>query len=281
MPRGPALNDSERDAQIGRPAIRTASHRATNDAVFRMVVEAAAERSSPRLLELGAGRGAMSRRIGEWCAARGADPAQTLLSADLVAEKFEAREIPFRRLDLEEPLPFDAESFDVVLAVEVVEHLGRPYEFLRECFRILKAGGTLILSTPNVLHLGSRVRFLLTGFFDLFVPPSHDPRDAGRICGHVMPLSAPYYEYGLARAGFAPPSYRVDRAKRGSAALRLLLAPALSLARRAFHREIRSYDPALAARNSELIDRLYGRDLLVARSLLIAARRLDPTGSGL
>jgi 2-polyprenyl-3-methyl-5-hydroxy-6-metoxy-1,4-benzoquinol methylase len=48
-----------------------------------------------------------------------------------------------------ENLAFNSESFDLVLASEVVEHLWNPQNFFIEAFRILKPRGYLILSTPE------------------------------------------------------------------------------------------------------------------------------------
>ena len=64
-------------------------------------------------------------------------------------------------------LPFDDASFDVVLATEVIEHLADHPVFLREACRILKPGGRLVLSTPNVHRLKSRLTFFWTGRHDL------------------------------------------------------------------------------------------------------------------
>lgn len=46
-------------------------------------------------------------------------------------------------------LPFGSGSFDVVISIETIEHLGKPGEFLQECNRVLRKGGILILSTPG------------------------------------------------------------------------------------------------------------------------------------
>ena len=47
--------------------------------------------------------------------------------------------------------PFSGEEFDVVLSLESVEHFDRPDLFIGELGRVTRPGGTLILSTPNVL----------------------------------------------------------------------------------------------------------------------------------
>jgi len=46
-------------------------------------------------------------------------------------------------------MPFAAESFDLVTAFEVIEHLARWEELLTESSRVLKPGGILLVSTPN------------------------------------------------------------------------------------------------------------------------------------
>jgi len=54
------------------------------------------------------------------------------------------------RLDANSPLPFKAESFTVISAIDVIEHLVDPHQFVREAYRLLKPGGYLILATPNL-----------------------------------------------------------------------------------------------------------------------------------
>lgn len=71
-------------------------------------------------------------------------------------------------------LPYETESFDLVLGMEIFEHLALdPYFFLSEAARVLKPGGHILLSTPNVAsHRG--VWKALNGqsaySFGLFVP---------------------------------------------------------------------------------------------------------------
>jgi 2-polyprenyl-3-methyl-5-hydroxy-6-metoxy-1,4-benzoquinol methylase len=48
-----------------------------------------------------------------------------------------------------EELAFASESFDLVIASEVVEHLWQPQSFLDEAHRVLKVGGYMIIETPE------------------------------------------------------------------------------------------------------------------------------------
>ncbi|MGB4076289.1 MAG: methyltransferase domain-containing protein [Minisyncoccia bacterium] len=65
--------------------------------------------------------------------------------------------------------PYENASFDALTSIEVIEHLENPYHFLRECARIVKPGGILILSTPNPDHLFNKISFLLRGRFYRFL----------------------------------------------------------------------------------------------------------------
>jgi len=51
-----------------------------------------------------------------------------------------------------ERLPFASESFDGITMIEVLEHTASDSEVLKECLRVLKPGGHLILFVPNKLY---------------------------------------------------------------------------------------------------------------------------------
>ena len=46
-------------------------------------------------------------------------------------------------------LPFRDASFDTVVAGEIIEHVGRPEDLIREAGRVLTPGGRLVVTTPN------------------------------------------------------------------------------------------------------------------------------------
>jgi SAM-dependent methyltransferase len=62
-------------------------------------------------------------------------------------------------------LPFAGASFDRGLCLDVLEHLTFPEQAqaLAELFRVVRPGGELLVSVPNLAHLQSRVHFLLRG----------------------------------------------------------------------------------------------------------------------
>lgn len=54
----------------------------------------------------------------------------------------------FRQMEVP-PLHFEDESFDCVISFQVIEHIKRDREFVREVHRVLRKGGRFIVSTPN------------------------------------------------------------------------------------------------------------------------------------
>jgi SAM-dependent methyltransferase len=76
-------------------------------------------------------------------------------------------------VNLNENLPFKDGTFDGVNLVEVIEHVEHQAQLIREMARILKKGGVIVVSTPNVLNVLSRLRFLFTGFLRGRVRPLH------------------------------------------------------------------------------------------------------------
>lgn len=72
-------------------------------------------------------------------------------------------------LNLENPIPYD-EKFDIAVAQEVIEHLENPWKLFRDMNSALNDGGYLIVTTPNVASLQSRIKFLFSGYFAWFTP---------------------------------------------------------------------------------------------------------------
>ncbi len=98
------------------------------------------------------------------------------------------------KVDLNKPLPY-TKPFDHIACMEVIEHLENPYHLIREFARLTKKGGVLILSTPNIANIFSRLKFFLTGEFFLFSP-------AERQSGHIRPLAFWEVKEILEKSGF-------------------------------------------------------------------------------
>ena len=63
--------------------------------------------------------------------------------------------------DLNEGFPVQDAAYDVVTAGEIIEHMIDEGAFLRECFRVLRPDGKLVLTTPNLSFLVNRFLVLI------------------------------------------------------------------------------------------------------------------------
>jgi SAM-dependent methyltransferase len=65
-------------------------------------------------------------------------------------EQCEAEEIPFKLVDfVKNRLPYKDNTFDVVYSKSVIEHMPDVLNFVTECKRVLKPGGTFLALTPD------------------------------------------------------------------------------------------------------------------------------------
>lgn len=76
-------------------------------------------------------------------------------------EKARARGLDVRCGDLNQSLPFDTDTFTCVYGLSVLEHLLNPCRHLRECHRVLRPGGSLVLLTPNISTYFTAVLILM------------------------------------------------------------------------------------------------------------------------
>jgi len=108
------------------------------------------------VLDVGCSSGDLARRLVE----RGA----TVIGIDTDEQAAtEARAVCERVLvgDVETmELPFPDESFDVVLCGDLIEHLHDPEGFLSRVRPLLRPGGRLVLTTPNVANWAMRIGLL-------------------------------------------------------------------------------------------------------------------------
>jgi len=142
----------------------------------------------------------------------------SVLAVDLDREGYEA-DLPFLQQNLNEAdfaESVDAGEFDLVTAIEVLEHVENPIGFLRNVGRLLKAQGVAVLTTPNVDSTAARLKFLLRGtvrMMDAESEPTHIspifwdllqrqylPRAGVRLLEHHL---FPARGYQLTRAGYA------------------------------------------------------------------------------
>ncbi len=70
------------------------------------------------------------------------------------------KEYKSKKFDFNESFPFNNEEFDIIVAVEVIEHLYNVENAVCEVFRCLRDGGIFIGSVPNEYHIRKRIEIL-------------------------------------------------------------------------------------------------------------------------
>lgn len=110
---------------------------------------------SGRILDIPSGDGVNSRRLSK--------AGFSVLAADLFPVILDSYGIEYNRVDMTKPLPYENDSFEGILCSEGIEHIDNQIDLLNEFHRILKPGGILVVTTPNLLNLEGRLGLLLTG----------------------------------------------------------------------------------------------------------------------
>ncbi len=117
--------------------------------------------SGNKLLNIGGGAGQVSSIYEK----AGFD----VYNLDIDITSSNAKNIKFD-LNQDLPIPFENNTFDVIVCQEIIEHIENPWKIFRNAKKLLKNDGILVVSTPNILSIQSRIMFLFTGYFKWFTP---------------------------------------------------------------------------------------------------------------
>lgn len=127
-----------------------------------------------KVLDLGAGEGAFSLRL--------LDAGFQVNAVELEPDRFKLA-VPCLNTNLN--LDFHEtcdQTFDVVVAIEILEHLYDPRRFIRNCLQLLNDDGILLVTSPNTESWLSRIKFLRDGHFLWFDESDYDNY------GHLTPI---------------------------------------------------------------------------------------------
>jgi 2-polyprenyl-3-methyl-5-hydroxy-6-metoxy-1,4-benzoquinol methylase len=186
----------------------------SEDAIYRTVAALLAERrASGVLVDVGCGTGNLWRVL--------APQFDVCIGIDAVEYHGLPPAVRFTRVDLDrERLPLDDGTADVTASVETIEHLENPRALFRELARVTRAGGWVLVTTPNQLSALSLLTLVTKRRFSAFQDaayPAHrtalleiDLRRMAAETGLVevdvrftssgrMPLTAAHYPAALAR----------------------------------------------------------------------------------
>jgi SAM-dependent methyltransferase len=194
-------DSSERTAhaQTEQRAAVPLAHEAIHVTVARILGE---QTERGLLLDVPAGEGALAARL--------INAGFEVRCCDLYPEIFRLRGVEIKGGDLSGTLPYANETFDFITCVEGLEHIENPQQAIREFARLLRAGGELVVTVPNILNIEERVKWLLHGYTSHFKPISREALARVRaelgameeVALHINPISYAELRYTLEKYGF-------------------------------------------------------------------------------
>ncbi|MEW6721366.1 MAG: class I SAM-dependent methyltransferase [Thermodesulfobacteriota bacterium] len=231
----------------------------THEVVERLVLE---EKNHDTILDIPSGEGAFAKRMVE-------KHGMKVHAADCDhIIKFDGAE--FKVADMNNNLPYDDGMFDGVCCIDGIEHIERPFDFIKECARIIKKDGFFIIVTPNISSLRSRWRWLLTGFHHGCKWPldETDPMPLH----HINMVSFPELRYRLATNGFVIKSIATNQIKLISWIYIFLIPFSLIATYLVFRKN--SPTPSRARINKEVFRQMFSIPTLFGAGLIVKSKKV-------
>lgn len=149
----PSYDAYHHQRYVTKPYRRTEA----TDPQMKKIFRALAIQPDKQILDVGCG-------VGDYTVAGAKYSTQIIgMDQDITAARKKYPQCTFQQHDANQKLPFANETLDVILAINVIEHLVHFDQFLKECHRVLRPGGRIAITTANrsfVLH-------------DFFYDPTH------------------------------------------------------------------------------------------------------------
>jgi 2-polyprenyl-3-methyl-5-hydroxy-6-metoxy-1,4-benzoquinol methylase len=229
----------------------------THNVVERMVLE---EKGCRTILDIPCGEGAFVKRLSEKNITVHAADCQNIMKCTGA---------PFQVADMNRDLPYSPETFDGVVCIDGIEHIERPFDFIRECRRVVKPGGFLIISTPNITSLRSRWRWMMTGFHNKCKAPLNETEP--QPLHHINMVSLPELRYRLETNGFTIADIATNRTKFAAWVFFFLVPFCFIRTVTVFRKEC--HGEAQKKIHAEMLRQLFTIPVLFGETLIVKARR--------
>lgn len=216
-------------------------------------------------LDIGAGRAELILALQQ-------DLPMRSTACDFDVERFAVKDLPRAAIDLNrEPLPYPNAHFDLVTSSDVVERVDNYRAFLREAFRVTASGGVLVIATPNVLNIHSRLRYFISGFANLFGPLSLTNDSPFSAEGHITPIPYFYLAHALQDAGFDQIELSIDQVQKQSLLWLVLLAPFIYIGKRRFMARVNKKLKSITSNTEPLFASHFSWLLLIGKTVIVSA----------
>jgi SAM-dependent methyltransferase len=229
----------------------------THDVVAHLLLE---EDIGDRILDIPSGAGAFTKRM--------MDLNKDVYPAD-IENILEVENSNFCTANMNDHLPYEDSFFDAVICIDGIEHLERPFDFIQECYRVLKPAGILIISTPNINSIRSRWRWFWTSHHNKCKSPLNE-YDPGPL-HHINMMSYQRLRYILHTRGFAIKVIATNRIKWISCIYILFVPFSFLFTKFVYNKEEKDLRQRKA--NQDILKDLFKRPLLFGETMIIKARK--------
>ena len=180
--------------------------------------------------------------------------------------------VDYKKINMTERFDFNDESFSYVVSVEGIEHIENHFAFLREARRVLKKNGQLVLTTPNILSLGSRWNYFWSGFHTMASSPI-PVASPNMYFEHINPISLNQLYFSFAKANLKIEKILTHRYRASSKIWYYLFYPLIwfSTYRACFIREKSAQNRAA---NRDLFKFLMSKENLLGTHTIIIANAI-------
>lgn len=210
------------------------------------------------IMDIPCGKGAFSRRM--------ADKGFEVLAADCSGDP-ELPGVRYVEANMDQPLPLGDSELNAVACIDGIEHIERQFDFIRECRRVIRPGGCIVISTPNISSLRSRARWLATGFHNKGKIPLDETNP--NPMHHINLVSLAELRYLLHTNGFEITEIATNRIKGMNRLYAGLLPLAHAMTRWVFHKEARGKEERRIC--AEVMAQMLSTPVLFGETLIVKA----------
>lgn len=155
-----------------------------HEKIFSSLINSRKSKDS-RIVVLGSGAGAFERRLLD-------NGFANITSVDFISSNFLIKELEITEIDLNNDFS-NIGKFDIVIAIEVIEHIENQFNFIRCVKNIMNDNAIFYLSTPNIENTFARMRYFLLGTVYWF------GKSELIGTGHISPVFKHILEFNLSK----------------------------------------------------------------------------------